>query len=192
MSKRSTQKESTRRKILGAAYHVYAEQGFSAPTAVIASEAGVAHGTVFVHFPALDDLVMSLIRDFSETLIADLHRLAQARSDLRALLETHIDVLAIHEEFYIRLVSDRSLLLEEARMTFANIQSLVAFHFSGAIERGVDEGVIKNIPVHMIFNTWMGLVHYYLLNKDLFSPEGPVVVRYRKELVETFLELVQA
>ncbi len=188
-SKRQLQKENTRKKILETAYQIYSEQGFSATTAVIAKEAGVSHGTIFVHFSSLDELLCSLIQDFGDALGSEIHRQAETKDNIEELLKSHLDVLARHEKFYIRLVAERSLLPEEARLTFSNIQSIVAYHFNKVIEH--ENNTIKDIPIHLMFNTWVGLIHYYLLNKDLFSPDTPILERYGSELTETFLELIK-
>lgn len=188
-SKRQLQKENTRKKIIETACQVYSEQGFSATTAVIAKEAGVSHGTIFVHFASLDELLCCLIQDFGDILGAEIHRLAETKDNIEELLKAHLDVLARHERFYTRLIAERSLLPEEARLTFSNIQSILAYHFNKVFERESHE--IKALPVHMLFNTWMGLIHYYLLNKDLFSPDTPLLERYGSELTDTFLELIK-
>jgi len=187
-SKRQLQKENTRKKILETAYQIYSEQGFSATTAVIAKEAGVSHGTIFVHFSSLDELLCCLIQDFGDVLGSEIHQQSETKDNIEELLKAHLDVLARYEKFYIRLIAERSLLPEDARLTFSNIQSIAAYHFNKVFER---ENNIKNLPVHRLFNTWMGLVHYYLLNKDLFSPDTPVLERYGSELMETFLELIK-
>ena len=188
-SKRQLQKENTRKKILETAYQIYSEQGFSATTAVIAKEAGVSHGTIFVHFSSLDELLCCLIQDFGDALGSEIHRLAETKDNMEELLKAHLDVLARHEKFYIRLIAERSLLPEEARLTFSNIQSIVAYHFNKVFKR--ENNTCKDIPVHLLFNTWVGLIHYYLLNKDLFSPDTPIVERYGSELTETFLKLIK-
>lgn len=190
-SKRELQKENTRKKIVEMAYQVYSAQGFSATTATIAKEAGVSHGTIFAHFPSLDDLLSCLIQEFDVALGLEIHRLAETSNNVEELLKAHLDVLAGHENFYIRLITEKSLLPEEAQLAFANIQSTIAYHFSKVIEREYEKQVIKNIPVHLIFNTWMGLIHYYLLNKDFFSPDIPLLERYGSELIATFLELIK-
>ncbi len=187
--KRQLQKENTRKKIMETAYQVYSEQGFSATTAVIAKEAGVSHGTIFVHFASLDELLCSLIQDFGDALGEEIHRSAETADNLEELLKAHLDVLARHERFYTRLIAERSLLPEEARFTFSNIQSIVAYHFNKVFERESDG--IKALPVHLLFNTWMALIHYYLLNKDLFSPDSPLIERHGSELTKTFLELIK-
>jgi len=189
-SKRQQQKENTRKKIVKAAYQIYSQQGFTATTATIAEESGVSHGTIFVHFPSVNELLIYLIQVFGDTLAVELHALSESNS-VKELLIAYLDVLAKHEAFYIRLISERSLLPEDVQMIYANILSTVAFHFNKVIEREIDKQTVKRIPVHMVFNTWIGLLHYYLLNKDFFSPETSLLERYGSELIEVFLELIR-
>ena len=190
-SKRQLQKENTRQKIIETAFQVYSKQGFTATTSTIAKEAGLSHGTIFVHFPTLNELLICLIESFGDTLAIEIHTLAEVGNNVDVLLKTHLGILAKYESFYIRLITERSLLPEDVQMTFANIQSTIAYHFSNVIEREIDAQIIKKVPLHMIFNTWMGLIHYYLINKDFFSPEMPLLDRYSMELIETFLELIK-
>lgn len=190
-SKRQLQKESTRKKIIEAAYKVYAGQGFAAPTADIAKEAGVSHGTIFVHFSSLEELQCYLVQDFGNALGLEIHCLAETSSNIEELLKAHLNVLAKYENFYIRLIAEKSLLPEDTQMAFANIRSIMAYHFSKVIEREGKNQAIKNISLHLMFNTWMGLLHYYLLNKDFFSPDYPLLLRYGPELIGTFAQLIK-
>lgn len=190
-SKRQLQKENTRKKIIETAYRVYSQQGFSAATAIIAGEAGISHGTIFAHFPSSDELLCCLIQDFGDVLGQEIHRLAESKDSVEDLLRTHLDALAKYESFYIKLISEQSLLPKDAQLTFINIQSITAYHFSKVVERALENNVIKDIPIHLMFNTWMGLIHYYLLNKDFFSPDAPLLGRYSSELILTFLELIK-
>lgn len=190
-SKRQEQKENTRMRILEAAYRIYSQQGFLATTASIAKEAGVSHGTIFAHFPTLDDLLCDLVEDFGNTLGTETHCFAKGQNSIEELLKVHLAILAEHEDFYIRLISERSLLPSDAQVTFVNTQSVMAYHFSKAIEGEFRNQIIKNIPIHLLFNTWMGLIHYYLLNKEFFAPDTPLLERYQFELIKTYIELIK-
>ncbi len=189
--KRQLQKENTRIRIIETAYKVYSEHGFTATTAMIAEEARVSHGTIFVHFPSVNELLTHLIEDFGNKLALEMHNLAEKNDSIEKLLKAYLEILKKYESFYIHLISERSLLPEDVQMIFVNIQSNIAVHFNKVIEREIESKAVKNIPVHMIFNTWMGLIHYYLLNKDLFSPEKPLLERYEEELITTFLEFIR-
>jgi AcrR family transcriptional regulator len=189
--KRQLQKEQTREKIITAAYKVYSEQGFSAPTAAIADEAQVAHGSIFAHFPTVESLVACLLDSFSQDISIELHALRESGGDIEKLLAMHIDVLIKHESFYKRLTKEAVYLPEEAKNTFIAIQSTVSIHFLQALEHEICAGKIKNIPFHMLFNTWLGLIHYYLLNGELFAPQDSVLARYKSALIECFMALIK-
>ena len=191
MGKRQQQKELTREKIITAAIKVYTAQGFTAPTTAIAYEAQVSHGSIFVHFPTVESLLIYLLDSFSQDITSELHSLAESGGDIEKLLAMHIDVLIEHEGFYKRLIREAVYLPEEAKNTFIAIQSAVSIHFLQALEPEIREGIIKPIPYHMLFNTWLGLVHYYLLNGDLFAPRESVLTRYKDSLIECFMALIK-
>ena len=189
--KRSLQKAQTRKKIIAAAIKIYSEHGFQAPTTLIANEAQLSHGSIFVHFPTVEDLLLCLLENFSNDLNAELHSLTQSGRKIAKLLDMHINALIKHEDFYKRLVKEAVYLPEEAKNTFIAIQSTVAIHFLQVLEHEINAGKIKDLPFHMLFNTWLGLVHYYLLNGDLFAPRESVLKRYKNTLIKCFLSLIK-
>lgn len=191
ISKRQIQKTNTRKKIIETAYRIFSEKGFAVATSVIAKEAGVSHGSIFVHFPTLNDLLVCLLSDFGDKMGASLHILTMKYDSIESVLEEHLNVLEEYEAFYSRLISEINLLPNEAKSTFVIIQSTVAFHFSNIIECEIEKGSVKKLPTHMLFNTWLGLVHYYLLNKEFFSrPNESVLRRYKAVLLSTYLNLI--
>ena len=188
---RKQQKAKTRKKIIAAALKIYSEQGFSTPTTVIAEEAQVSHGTIFVHFPTVESLLICLLDDFSQDINNELHALSEYGNDIAKLLAKHIDILIKHESFYIRLIKEAVFLPEEAKNTFICIQSTVSIHFLQAMEQEINTGRLKPIPFHMLFNTWLGLIHYYLLNGELFAPQDSVLARYKDTLIVCFMALIK-
>jgi AcrR family transcriptional regulator len=190
-SKRQIQKENTRQNIIDTAYRVYTEMGFGATTAVIAKEAGISHGAVFSHFQSVNELLECLIENFGHALAVEIHDLAESSGSVEELLQIHLDVLIRHEGFYTRLITERSLLPQEVQYTFANTQSTFAHHFGRIFEQEIESQTVKDIPVHLLLHTWLGMIHYYLWNKDLFAPGEPVLKRYSEELIITFLKLIK-
>ncbi|MCL1901017.1 MAG: TetR/AcrR family transcriptional regulator [Firmicutes bacterium] len=188
--KRQLQKEKTKEKIILAAAKVFSEKGFSAPTSAIASEAQISHGSIFVHFPTLDSLLTCLLNSFSQDISMELHTLTES-GDIEKLLSMHIDILIKHENFYKRLIKEAVYLPEEAKNTFIAIQSTVSIHFLQSLEQEIGAGKIKDIPFYLIFNTWLGLVHYYLLNGELFAPHESVLKRYKDILIKCFMTLIK-
>jgi len=189
--KRQLQKEQTRERIIVAARKVYSERGFSAPTSDIANEAGISHGSIFVHFPTVEDLLVNLLDSFSDDISKELHILAESGGSIERLLSMHIDVLIDHENFYKRLVTEAALLPEEARNTFIAMQSMVSIHFLQVLKQEMSSEKARDIPHHMIFNTWIGLIHYYLLNSELFVSQGSVLTEFKNDLIKCFTMLIK-
>ena len=169
---------------------VYSEHGFSAPTSLIADEAGISHGSIFVHFPTVESLLICLLEVFAREIIDELHSLSES-GDILKLLNMHINVLIKNENFYKRLITEAVYLPEEAKNTFIAIQSTVSIHFMQVLKHEMNARKIKNVPFHMLFNTWLGLVHYYLLNGTLFAPKESVLKRHKNTLIKCFIALIK-
>lgn len=190
-TQRQKQKNLTRKNIIETAMQAFAERGFlNTPTSVIAKEANVSHGTVFMHFKTQEELLSAVIEEFGSRINKRLHELASGKSGVQEILEAHIAGLIEFEKFYTRLVIESSILPGTARNTFTIIQSTISIHISQAAEREIAAGHIKQVPIHVIFNGWVGLVHYYLTNNELFSPGESVLNRYGQELILNYMTLI--
>lgn len=189
-SKRKEQKEQTRKKLIEVAFQQFAENGLIATrTLDIAKAAGVAHGSVFAHFPSREALLITVIEEFGKRITRRIHELAGGGGSVREVLEAHLNGLIEYELFYTRLVTERQMLPEEVCHSLVMIQSAISFHLQQAAEAEMDAGKIRRLPLHLFFNTWLGLVHYYLANGDLFAPGDSVLKRYGPELTSYFLVL---
>jgi AcrR family transcriptional regulator len=182
---RQVQKEETRQRLLDAAFQVICEKGImETRVSDIAQAAGVSHGALFVHFASLENLIAEAVETCGQHIALRTHELASQSTGLESLLRAHLAGISEHEPFYTRLVIENRLLPQAARDAWIGIQSAISFHFSRIVTRewpGADTA--------LLFNTWMGLVHYYLINGDLFAPEGHVVSRYTDTLVAFYMKL---
>ncbi len=191
-TQRQVQKEATRKHIIKTAMNLYAEYGFSKiPTSDIAKAANVSHGSVFAHFGTQEELIEAVINEFGSEINNRLHELAESKSSIKEVMQAHLNGLTEFENFYTRLVEEKSLLSKNAQNIFVMIQSTISFHISQALERSINEGLIKKLPVHLVFNGWVGLMHYYLVNKDIFAPGESVLNRYGKELLNYYIDSIK-
>jgi AcrR family transcriptional regulator len=191
MVTRQEQKQRTRRRLLDVALELFAHQGIHATrTWDVSKAAGVAHGTVFAHFPTRDDLVLAAIEVFAKQLIDRLKELGQLKAGMRELLEAHLEGLQEHEDFYAHLTAERTLLPPVARNTLLGIQSVISVYFHQAAEREQAQGRIRAVPQHLLFNTWLGLVHHYLNHRELFAPGESVIARHKAALVDHYVGLL--
>ena len=190
-SQRQKQKNETRGHLIEAAIREFARTGLSATrTSDIAAAAEVSHGTVFIHFPTREDLLVAVIDEFGARLTRRLHDLVGRTSGIRQALEAHLQGIGEFEEFYIRLISEAPVLPESARNTLIMIQSAVSFHILQVAEREMRSAVIVDMPFDLLFNTWIGLIHYYLTNRDLFAPGESVISKYGRKLTDHYMNLI--
>jgi AcrR family transcriptional regulator len=189
--KRQLQKEATREHILETALRVYAEQGFSVPVGVIAQEAGLAHGSVFLHFPTKEDLLCSTVERFFKSLGEKTQELSEPGENFEALLRGFLAIVEEHEAFYKRVIMEIHTLPSDTKNTLISMRSANARHFEIAVEHEIRRGRIKKLPPHMMFNTWMSLVYYYLQNSEWLAPGQSAINRCKDELIDFYMTLVR-
>ncbi|WP_055669269.1 TetR/AcrR family transcriptional regulator [Desnuesiella massiliensis] len=190
-TKRQKQKALTRKHLTEIAIKQFGENGIIATrTSDISKAANVSHGTLFAHFSTQEELLIAVIEEFGTRITQRLHELVDTNSSLYEVLEAHIKGLIEFEPFYTRLIIERRLLPASASNTYIIIQSNISFHIGKAAEKEIDKSVIRKIPIHLIFNTWISLVHYYLTNGDLFSSNGSILKQYGDELLHHYISLI--
>lgn len=188
---RQLQKQQTKEILLKTAYEIFSEKGIMATRmSDIALAAGVSHGTVFVHFKSQEALVEEVIATYCQMIADRTHALAASSESLEELLKSHLAGIREFEPFYTRMIIENRMLPSGARDCWVGIQSAVSFHFSLVYEREFGHQTDSDIPFYMLFNMWMGLVHYYLENGDLFAPEGNVLLRHQELLIKSYLKLI--
>lgn len=191
MATRQEQKLRTRRRLISVARELFADQGITATRTVdVAKSASVAHGTVFTHFPTREDLVSAVLEEVVAQIIVRIHERVEAGAGVREVLCAHLQGLAEHEAFYARLVMEGPQLPPRARITLTGIQSVISFHLYQAAEQERTTGRIRPVPQHLLFNTWLGLVHHYVCNRDQFAPGASALERHGDDLIDHYLGLL--
>ena len=188
---RTEQKQQTRQRVISAARNLFSEQGLAKTrTADIADRAGLSHGGVFVHFRTRDELLAEVVADIGRSITDRLHALIRDEADIAAILQAHLDCLQEHESSYVSFLRESRLLPRDVLRTWVGIQSAISVHMAGPAEAAMKSGSIRSMPVHLLFNTWIGLVHHYLMNRELFAPKGSVLKRHGDELLAHFLTMI--
>jgi AcrR family transcriptional regulator len=191
---RAAQKADTRRRILDTAKRLCARRGFAATrTLDVARHAKVSHGSVFVHFPSREDLIGAVIgelaRDITDAVYARVHGAGGA---LRDGLRAHLDALAEHEEAIRWLLLETPLLPGGFHLAWVGLQSAISVHLAEAAARDIAAGRVRAMPAHLLFNTWIGLIHHYVINRELFAPGRSVLRAHGDELLDHFMGLIEA
>lgn len=190
MTKRKKQKEKTRQLLLKKAFELFAKEGIlSTKTIEIAQAAQVSHGALFLHFPTREALLFAVINEFGTQIGHELQNQLKASKSLADLLSAHLDVLQRWEPFYAQLLMAGALLPLECRGCLFLIQSGIAHFFEQAFQK--EHKNLKAISTPLFINTWLGLLHHYIVNRDVFAPGQSVLAVKRAEILDTFMKLIQ-
>ena len=120
-----------------------------------------------------------------------IHELAEHGASVREVLAAHVAGLKEHEDFYMRLVREGPLLPPVARSTLVGIKSAIAYHLAEVVAHEMSTGEVRQMAMPLLFNTWVGLLHYYLSNRDLFAPGESVLARYGEDLLDHMMALLK-
>lgn len=189
---RKIQKEQTKAGLVKQAEFLFAANGIAqTTTADIARSLKVSHGTLFLHFPTREDLVKAVVEEFGERLAEAQFRGLENEFNLKELLKSHIAVLAEFEDFYMRLISESQSLPPHIRSIVFAMNASLSYRFYRAAKIEMDKGLVKKMTQVQFFNTWMGLLHYSIMNRDLFSDKKPILNEVGNELLKHFLNLIK-
>lgn len=191
MNARTEQKAATRRRLVSAAEHLFAQQGIAqTKTLDVARQAGLSHGGLFVHFATKDKLLAEVAGHIGREITDRIHALVHDNASLRQVLEAHVECISESERAYAAFLCESRHLPEDVLRTWVSIQSAISSHLTQAAQREMNAGTIKPMEHHLLFNTWIGLLHHYLLNQSLFAPGASVLQRHGAELINHFLSLL--
>ena len=191
-NKRNVQKELTRKKLIEVAIKLFGDNGIlNTKTIDISKEAGVSHGTVFSHFKTQEELLDTVIEEVGNRIVSKLQELIDVKGTLEEILKAHINGLIEFEKFYTRLIIERRLLPESASNIYIIIQSSISFHIGEVLKKEIAKGKIIDTPIHLLFNSWVGLIHYYLTNGDLFTKDGSILNNYGQDLINHYIKLIK-
>jgi AcrR family transcriptional regulator len=188
---RTRQRTDTRQKVLEAARRVFETRGFAgARTQDVAEAAGVSHGSVFVHFRTREALIAAVVDSAILDAEAVTRRQLKTAGAVEDVLRGHLEGLAQHEDIYARIVAERSSLPKPVQARITEIHSALSSHLLDALEaNGLKTGL--KVEPYFAFNTWLALIQYYLLNRDLFAPSGSVLTSRGEEIIGNYLAMIR-
>jgi TetR/AcrR family transcriptional regulator, acrEF/envCD operon repressor len=190
---RQEQKAATRERLVESAMALFSSKGIlETKTVDIARTIGMSHGVVFLHFPKRDDLVIAVIDEFARRLNVELREGLERDQGLRDVLQAHLRALRAFEPFYARLVTEAPLLPPKVRSTLLMLQAYVSQQIFLAAQREQAAGTMRPFDRRLLFNTWIGLIHHYLVNRDVFATGESVLAEHGDSLVNHFMTLVRA
>lgn len=180
--------------ILNAALKLFVENGFhGTATSKIAQEAGVANGTLFQYFKTKDELVIALYIQLKEELSEFVSENTAINADTKQSIKTHVLsslFWALENPLKFRFIEQihTSPYIEQVDQEI--IQKQVEPHLM-LIQTGINEGIIKPLPVELIYslitNQVFGL-YQYLTSKELSKTKQHEIIQTTFEMLWGMLE----
>lgn len=187
------QKQKTRDVILKAAKRCFISRGFlDTTTSEIAGEAGIAHGTLFLHFPNKAQLIVTIFDMELDLITAQIVSLVEQSSGIQQLLARYLLLLREQEDLFAVIARELPFYPAEIRRRILFKESLLRQHFHRAIEQGTASGKFIALDVPMALTCLFGTINYLLSLKPIFVSEGSVIVKFQERLLSTFTSLIKA
>src|SRR5436305_3263865 len=151
---RAEKSAARREAILAAALDEFAAQGFAATRLDdVARRAGVAKGTIYLHFRDKEALFQDLVRSVLSPLVGMLEGIAQADAPLRSLAERIVDVFvdeiyATRRKDVIRLIiTEGPRFPKLAEFYYREVLSRVIQAMRGMLRHAIERGELDNEAV---------------------------------------------
>lgn len=175
-------REQRMREIMQVAAEVFREHGYSeALTAQIAARAGVVEGTIYRYFPGKRELLIRVVEQWYERILADydqqLKGLQGTRARLRFLIWRHLTVIH-NEPGMCRLIFHQLRAWPEYRRT--TVFELTREYTRRTLEilqQAIDAGELRaDLPLRVVRDMIYGGVEHhtwvYLRGEGDFSPDA--------------------
>ena len=138
----------TRERIREAAVRVFSRDGFDRSSVkAIAEEAGVAVGTIYLHFENKDDLLISVFEEEFNARLIHLDEMledrAAAPAQIQTLLETHFERVRAYPELAELLLYERFHRGSRLRERILPLQQRILKRIARILEDGIDDGWIR-------------------------------------------------
>ena len=188
MNKREIQKENTRQKLFDIAISTFAQKGFlNTSIDDLIRSAGMYHGNFFIHYSRREDLIVKAIEEIGKSIYERFLELANDQMDLEHVLEVHLDVIKEYESVYYFLVKEGPFLPGQARTSLFVLQNGICHWMLKTVK---NEALKASFPY--FFNLWLANIHYYLQNRDIFSPDRSVIEKYRGIFIDIFKQFEES
>ncbi|WP_217587081.1 TetR/AcrR family transcriptional regulator [Lentibacillus saliphilus] len=134
------------KQIIDAAVRVIAENGYhKSQVSKIASEAGVADGTIYLYFKNKEDILVSVFKEkmgqFIEQIVQSTNKKHNAKEKLYTLIEMHFQQLA--NDHHLAIVTQ--LELRQSKKSLRLDINHVLKPYLTVIDRIVDEGIEEQL-----------------------------------------------
>ncbi len=174
---RQRRKEARPQELLAAALEVFVEKGFAAARAEeLAQRAGVSKGLLYLYYPSKEEIFKAVIREKLSNLIAEGQQVVDAYegpSDelLAFLMQTwwerfgNTPAAGLHKV----IIAEVRNFPELAQFYADEVINPADRLFSSAVQRGIDRGEFRPLPVHEVAHALIAPMIFMALHQHSFG-----------------------
>ena len=188
----------TRKRILAAAQHVFARDGFQgATTREIAREAGVNEVTVFRHFHTREELLHATLKNSCASVDALVQPIESWREDLFGRLERYVRelyALVRAKEAIVRaFISEAPILPESTRHTLQEYMLKRKALFVARLQEAQDAGLLRTgLDISAAADFIRDAVHSAMLRHTAYGDDPESIAAHLKGITEIFYQGIKA
>ena len=168
--KLSSQREQ---EILDAAVRVFSRKGFNgATTKEIASEAGVAEGTIFRYFKTKKDILLSLVGPYLAQSLTDAIEEVSGATDeviLTAIIKNRLDIIKKNSNLIMLLFTEAQFHPELREKFTEKVVLKVAVVLEQLITTRIKQGAYKEVDPQIATRIFVGMMGIFVLWKTYLS-----------------------
>ena len=168
--KLSSQREQ---EILDAAVRVFSRKGFNgATTKEIASEAGVAEGTIFRYFKTKKDILLSLVGPYLAQSLTDAIEEVSGATDeviLTAIIKNRLDIIKKNSNLIMLLFTEAQFHPELREKFTEKVVLKVAVVLEQLITTRIKQGAYKEVDPQIATRIFVGMMGIFILWKTYLS-----------------------
>ena len=174
---RQRRKQARPQELLDAALALFVEKGFAATRSEeVARAAGVSKGTLYLYYPSKEELFKAVVRQNLSALIAEGEEIADRHEGRSADLLVELMMTWWQRLGDTPAAGIHKVVLSEVR----NFPELAQFYtdevivpadrlFSRAVQRGIDRGEFRPLPVHEVAHALMAPMIFQALHRHSFG-----------------------
>ena len=192
MSKRKDQKELTRNNILQSAKGLFISRGFlKTTTQDIVKKAGIAQGTLFLHFQNKENLIIEIFDLELSKITNSLHNILSSSKGIKELLTNYLDFIEGEEDIFSVTAIEFPFYSETLQRQIIFRESAIKNYFYNSIKEEKMAGKIKNdIDITMTLTFLFGTINYFLCNRNIISNSKSIIGEKKESIINTFMLLI--
>ncbi|MBN1366076.1 MAG: TetR/AcrR family transcriptional regulator [Syntrophaceae bacterium] len=191
MGKREQAKQRTRKVIIDAAKELFIWNGFlNTSTKEIADKAGIAHGTLFFHFPKKESLILEIFDREGMYITDQLHQVLHDTYGVEELLHRYLLFLEEEEDFFAIIAREFPYYPEKLKQRLLFREIGIRSYFLTALNIGKAEGRYRNLDVTAALTFLFGTINYLLSHREQLAGKQSIIALKKELIINTFLRII--